>query len=69
MVAEAIASRHEGDPGAGGGRHGARTVARRYLPEEYAQGFVEAELTHPTSQLVLFTVRPDRWLSFDFADE
>jgi len=44
-------------------------VARRYLPEDYAQGFVEAEVTHPTSQLVLFTVRPDRWLSFDFADE
>jgi nitroimidazol reductase NimA-like FMN-containing flavoprotein (pyridoxamine 5'-phosphate oxidase superfamily) len=41
-------------------------VARRYLPEEAAQGFVEGELSHPASQLVLFTVRPDRWISFDF---
>ena len=41
-------------------------VARRYLPEEAAQGFVEEELAHPASQLVLFTIRPDRWISFDF---
>lgn len=41
-------------------------VAGRYLPEDHARGFVEAELAHPDSQLVLFTVRPDRWLSFDF---
>ena len=34
-------------------------VARRYLPEEAAQGFVEAELGRPESELVLFTVRPD----------
>jgi uncharacterized protein len=44
-------------------------VARRYLPEEHAQGFVKAELEHPSSELVLFTVRPDRWLTFDFTDE
>ena len=44
-------------------------VARRYLPEEAAQGFVEAELARPGTTLVLFTVRPDRWLSFDFGDE
>jgi nitroimidazol reductase NimA-like FMN-containing flavoprotein (pyridoxamine 5'-phosphate oxidase superfamily) len=44
-------------------------VARRYLPEEAARGFVEAELGRPSSQLVLFTVRPDRWLTADFADE
>jgi uncharacterized protein len=44
-------------------------VARRYLPEEAAQGMVEAELEHPASELVLFTVRPDRWLSADFAEE
>ena len=41
-------------------------VVRRYLPQEAAQGFVEGELAHPASQLVLFTVRPDRWISFDF---
>jgi PPOX class probable F420-dependent enzyme len=47
----------------------ALTVARRYLPEEHAQGFVEAELGHPAPEFVLFTVRPDRWLTFDFAAE
>jgi len=44
-------------------------VARRYLPEEQAQWFVKAELEYPASEFVLFTVRPDRWLTFDFADE
>ena len=44
-------------------------VARRYLPEEQARGFVEAELGLPSNELVLFTVRPDRWLSFDFSEE
>jgi nitroimidazol reductase NimA-like FMN-containing flavoprotein (pyridoxamine 5'-phosphate oxidase superfamily) len=44
-------------------------VVRRYLPEEAAQGFVKAELEHPSPEFVLFTVRPDRWLSFDFGDE
>jgi uncharacterized protein len=44
-------------------------VARRYLPEEAAQGFVEAELGRSSSELVLFTVRPDRWLTADFSDQ
>jgi nitroimidazol reductase NimA-like FMN-containing flavoprotein (pyridoxamine 5'-phosphate oxidase superfamily) len=44
-------------------------VVRRYLPEEAAQGFVEAELGNPSGEFVLFTVRPDRWLTFDFSDE
>lgn len=44
-------------------------IARRYLPEEAAQGFVGAELAHPSSELVLFTIRPDRWLTADFTDE
>jgi hypothetical protein len=44
-------------------------VARRYLPEEAARGFVEAELGTPGPELVLFTVRPDRWLTADFAEE
>ncbi len=43
-------------------------IARRYLPEEQAQGFVDAELAHPSAELVLFTIRPDRWLSADFSD-
>ena len=44
-------------------------IARRYLPEEAAQWFVKAELGHPSSELVLFTVRPDRWLTADFTDD
>ena len=43
------------------------TIARRYLPEEAAQAFVRAELARPGSELVLFTVRPDRWLTADFS--
>ena len=44
-------------------------IARRYLREEAAQGFVGAELGRSSSELVLFTVRPDRWLTADFSDE
>jgi uncharacterized protein len=44
-------------------------VASRYIPEEAAQGFVRAEIGHPAGEFVLFTVRPDRWLTFDFSDE
>jgi nitroimidazol reductase NimA-like FMN-containing flavoprotein (pyridoxamine 5'-phosphate oxidase superfamily) len=44
-------------------------IVRRYMPEEYAQGFVQGELSHPDSQLVLYTVRPDRWSSTDFSEE
>jgi nitroimidazol reductase NimA-like FMN-containing flavoprotein (pyridoxamine 5'-phosphate oxidase superfamily) len=44
-------------------------IVRRYMPEEQAQGFVKAELEFPVSELVLFTIRPDRWLTFDFADQ
>jgi PPOX class probable F420-dependent enzyme len=44
-------------------------IAHRYLPEEAAQMFVEAELENPGPELVLVTVRPDRWLTADFAEE
>ena len=44
-------------------------IARRYLPEEAAQAFVTAELEQPGSELVLFTIRPDRWLTADFSDD
>jgi len=47
----------------------ALAVARRYLPEEAARGFVAVEIENPSGEFVLFTVRPDRWLSFDFAEE
>lgn len=42
-------------------------IARRYLTEEQAQGSVAADLAHPGSELVLITIRPDRWLSADFS--
>ena len=42
-------------------------IVRRYLPEEAAQAFVAAELTAPSATLVLFTIRPDRWLTADFS--
>jgi nitroimidazol reductase NimA-like FMN-containing flavoprotein (pyridoxamine 5'-phosphate oxidase superfamily) len=44
-------------------------VVRRYLPEEQAQWFVDSELRRPSPEFVLFSVRPDRWLSFDFSDD
>lgn len=44
-------------------------IVRRYLPEEAARWFVEAELECPASELVLFTIRPDRWLTADFTDD
>jgi nitroimidazol reductase NimA-like FMN-containing flavoprotein (pyridoxamine 5'-phosphate oxidase superfamily) len=44
-------------------------ILRRYLPEEQARGFVDAELSNPASRIVLFTIEPERWLSLDFADE
>ena len=44
-------------------------VARRYLPEEAARGLVASELTDPSPELVLFRVRPERWLTADFAAE
>ncbi len=44
-------------------------VARRYMPDDHARGFVQAEIGYPSDEFVLFTVRPDRWLSFDFAAE
>jgi nitroimidazol reductase NimA-like FMN-containing flavoprotein (pyridoxamine 5'-phosphate oxidase superfamily) len=42
-------------------------IVGRYLPEEQAQGFVQNELGRVSeSELTLFTVRPERWMSFDF---
>jgi uncharacterized protein len=44
-------------------------IVQRYLPTEYAEAFVTAELENPSNTLVLFTIRPDRWLTADFSDE
>ena len=43
-------------------------IVRRYLPEEQAQGFVAAEIDHPTGEFVLYSIRPDHWHSLDLSD-
>jgi nitroimidazol reductase NimA-like FMN-containing flavoprotein (pyridoxamine 5'-phosphate oxidase superfamily) len=43
-------------------------IVRRYLPEEQAQGFAAAETARPSDTFVLFTIRPDRWVAFDFGN-
>jgi hypothetical protein len=43
-------------------------IARRYLPEEYAQGFVTGELGRPDCKVTHYAVRPERWLTADFSD-
>ncbi|MFW6075158.1 MAG: pyridoxamine 5'-phosphate oxidase family protein [Chloroflexota bacterium] len=43
-------------------------IVRRYLPEEAARGMVRHELSIPDSELILYTVRPDRWSSMDFSE-
>lgn len=41
-------------------------ITSRYLPEDAANGFAAAETANPTGTFVLYTARPDRWLTFDF---
>jgi len=41
-------------------------IAIRYLGEERGRNFVDSFDGHET---VLFTIRPDRWLTADFSDE
>ncbi len=42
-------------------------IVRRYLPGAQAKGMVDSELNDPSENLVLFTMRPDRWLTADFS--
>ena len=44
-------------------------IVCRYMTAEQARGFILGELDRPAPGFFLFTVRPDRWLSFDFADD
>ena len=44
-------------------------IARRYLPEEHAQGYVRGELAVAKNEAVLYTIRPDRWMSLDFSQD
>ncbi|MFI5710808.1 pyridoxamine 5'-phosphate oxidase [Kribbella sp. NPDC051620] len=41
------------------------TIARRYMPEEHAQGYVQTELGDPGNLVTLMTFRPTRWLTSD----
>jgi hypothetical protein len=43
-------------------------VTSRYLPEPDARAFAESEAATPSGTFVLFTGRPVRWLSHDFAE-
>jgi nitroimidazol reductase NimA-like FMN-containing flavoprotein (pyridoxamine 5'-phosphate oxidase superfamily) len=45
------------------------SIVRRYLGGERAREFAEMMLGKPNSELVLFTVRPDRWLTSDYSDD
>lgn len=44
-------------------------IARRYMPEEHAQGFVQGELGDPDNTVTLFTFRPVRWFTSDTATD
>ena len=43
-------------------------IVRRYMPEQEAWAYLNAEMEAATN-LVLFTVRPDRWTGFDFGED
>jgi hypothetical protein len=43
-------------------------ITRRYLPEDAAQAYVQGEMDSGVN-LVLFTIRPDRWSGFDFGED
>lgn len=44
-------------------------IAQRYMLDEDARGFVEAELELPDSLFTVITARPDRWDSQDISKE
>ena len=43
-------------------------IVRRYLPEEDARAYVNGEMESGVT-LVLFTIRPDRWVGLDFGED
>ena len=44
-------------------------IARRYLGDDRGKDFVKMVFSKPNSELVLFTVRPDRWLTSDYTED
>ncbi|MEJ2856634.1 MULTISPECIES: pyridoxamine 5'-phosphate oxidase family protein [unclassified Saccharothrix] len=59
VTAECTVVRTEGPPAV----EDVVAVAARYMPEDDAREFAEAEIAHPAGTFVLFTGRPDRWLT------
>ena len=43
-------------------------IVRRYLPEDDARAYVNGEMESGVN-LVLFTIRPDRWAGLDFGED
>ena len=43
-------------------------IVRRYLPADDARAYVDGEMASGAN-LVLFTIRPDRWAGFDFGED
>jgi hypothetical protein len=43
-----------------------RAIASRYLPPDAADGMAQAETGDPDSTIVLYTARPERWLTAAF---
>ncbi|MFF1820654.1 pyridoxamine 5'-phosphate oxidase family protein [Kribbella sp. NPDC058245] len=46
-----------------------KKIAQRYMPVEYAEGFVQNEFAHPDSAPMLYTVRPAKWFSSDLSPD
>jgi len=44
-------------------------IARRYMPDEFAQGFVQGELGDPDNIVTLLTFRPTRWFTSNTATD
>lgn len=44
-------------------------IARRYMPEEHAQGYVQSELGDPENTVTLLTFRPVRWFTSDTTND
>ena len=42
-------------------------IARRYMPDDAARAMAEANVETRGYQPILFTIRPDRWQSADYA--
>ncbi|QFU92442.1 pyridoxamine 5'-phosphate oxidase family protein [Amycolatopsis sp. YIM 10] len=44
-------------------------IIGRYLPADAAQAMAEQEIGDTAGTFVVFTARPDRWITVDFAEE